>query len=323
VSAHVHVVLSVLGPASAVGNGSIGWPDAVQAVAALATLAVAVAAWRVAAHADGTERSAFLADMRAQWEARADDWATVLLLYQEPGFYYSDAGRDERLRVAALARDVVSGSAHEEWPSPIATERAKVRRVTRFFAHAGDALLRGQWSLDEAYALFGPDVARHWEMLRWLSHKSPSAAPRATQDVWRSWLDQLVEFNYYDEQEVLYVFAYLMRAEQGRRGDTYPHFVVGLAQSLRAGELWRLEAMLERTSRNRGRHPASSLKAVLRGAARPSIDSGYLRDPNPLINPSDRALFRPRFRTKGWTLRRIERATRERERMDKEPPGLS
>ena len=292
----------------ATSAAAIWWPNAAQALVAVATFVVAVAAWRVATRAHGTERSGFIADMRAQWEARADDWATILLLHRGSSFYYSEAGRAERLRVDALAEEVSSGRAGEERPSPIANERAKVRRVTRFFAHAGDALLRGQWTLDEAYALFGPDVARHYETLLWLSHKRSDTDAAPVPDKWRAWIDGLVEFNFYDQQEVLYLLAYLMRAEQCRRGDTYPHFVVDLAKEMREGEMGRLETLLTRTGKNRGRrHPPRRLRVVLQQAGRPSIESGYLRDPDPIIDVTDHALFRPRFRTVGWTRRRIRR----------------
>lgn len=288
----------------------LNWSEATQAIAAVATLVIAIAAWRIAVRAHATDRSGFVAEMRKYWESLSSDWATVLLFLHGADFYYSAASPEERKRVDALITRVNHGLKTPGWSALIKAEAPTVRRVTRFFAYAGDALLRGEWTLVEAYGLFGPDVARHYETFLWLSHRRP-VRPTGAKDPslteWQDSVDQLVEFNFYDEQDVLLLLGYVLRAEQCRRGDTYPHFVAGLAKEVRVHSE-DLEAALARATRTRGnRRARRRLRATLRLAARPTIESAYSHDSDPLISVEDQHLFRPRLRSMKWTRRRIER----------------
>lgn len=286
------------------------WSTATQAIAAVATFFVALAAWRIAARAHETDRGGFLAEMRKYWESLSNEWATVLLFRNGADFYYSAATAEERERVRDLIDRVNGGLEITEWSEIINEETPTVRRVTKFFAYAGDALLRGDWTLDEAYSLFGPDVARHYETLLWLSHRRPVRPPGVKDpnlSEWEDSVDQLVEFNFYDEQEVLLLLAFLLRGEQCRRGDTYPHFVVSLAKDVRSMS-GLLSVLLTRVSRTRGRRrPVRRLRAALRRVENPTIESAYLRDDDPLIEAGDQYLFKPRLRSLKWTQRRIER----------------
>lgn len=285
------------------------WSTATQAIAAVATFFVAIAAWRIAARAQATDRGGFLAEMRKYWESLSNEWATVLLFRNGADFYYSAATAEERERVRDLIDRVNGGLEITAWSEIINAETPAVRRVTKFFAYAGDALLRGDWTLDEAYSLFGPDVARHYETLLWLSHRRPVRPPGVKDpnlSEWEDSVDQLVEFNFYDEQEVLLLLAFLLRGEQCRRGDTYPHFVVDLAKEVRSMS-GLLGVLLTRVSRTRGRkRPVRRLRRALRREAHPRIESAYLRDDDPLIDASDQYLFKPRLRSLKWTRRRIE-----------------
>jgi hypothetical protein len=299
-------------PAGATAS-SFDWSEGTQAIAAVATLIVAIAAWRIASRAQATDRSGFVAEMRKYWEALSVDWATVLLFRNGADFYYSAATPEERKRVQDLISRVNGGLNITEWSAVITAESPTVRRVTRFFAYAGDALMRGEWSLNEAYSLFGPDVARHYETLLWLSHRRPVRPPGPKNPELTEWedsVDELVEFNFYDEQEVLFLLAFLLRAEQCRRGDTYPHFIVDLAKEVRARSK-NLDALLARVSRTRGRKfPLRRLRFALRRAAHPTIESAYLLDTVPLIHFDDQYLFRPAFRSLKWTRWKIGRLSR-------------
>ncbi|MBZ4486541.1 hypothetical protein LQ938_06825 [Microbacterium sp. cx-55] len=280
-------------------------PAWLEAGAAVAALIVAVAAVLMSLRSHVVDKSAFLAQRRADWDALADDWALVLILLNGEGFYYSNASPAERERIAQLRADVNAGRADTD---DVRREAAAVRRVARFFASAGDALVRGDWTMREAYALLGPDVARHYATVLWVSHRKLARPNGPGSFGWSGAVDSVTEFNFYDEQDVLYVLAYLMRAEQCRRGDTYPHFVIGLAKELRSGEDVKLRIVLGRASRARGRWaPRTELRRLLRRAVRPTIDAVFARDPDPIVEQSDYVLIRPVGRSMKWVLRRVAR----------------
>lgn len=171
----------------------------------------------------------------------------------------------------------------------------------------------------EAYALFGPDVARQYDTILWMSHRLSAgdvnfANPGGGED-WKRSIDQLPEFNFYDSQDSLVVIAFLLRAEQCRRGDTHAWFVSKLATDLT--NTWDIPVRnaLFRASRARGRLlPRPSLALALHRARHPWKRSGYQfeRDAKGMreVDPSH---FRRWCESKGANLVRINRISRKAE----------
>lgn len=271
-------------------------------------LLTSLAAVFIALKSQRTDRQAFLADMRRQWDSVERAWAISLLYTNEADYFYSPASDEDRNRVGRLIEET-----NKTGDVPLRTmgyERGNLRKVVRFFVYAADSLISGKWTLSEAYLLFGPDVARHFETILWMSSRSP-VRPKGPRDPelteWQDTVDGLTEFNFYDEQETVYLFAFLMRAEQCRRGDTYPHFVVDLAQRLNEGEYRKLRSYLGRASRIRGRWWARyRLIRALRGARRPRVASAFTHSMDPIVSPEDMQLFRRTIFSRRLTMRRAK-----------------
>lgn len=168
--------------------------------------------------------------------------------------------------------------------------RSHVRPVTRFFSYAADSVLRGRWRMSEAYDVFGLDVARHHKIIRELAHRGDWAKNND------NWLIQSTEFNNFDEQDCVYLFAFLIRAEQCRRGDTYAHFTTELATEMRGEYRSNIRACINRVKRVRHRMylPVSVNMLFWRGR-HPRLASAYLVPEEPLVDASERKLFRRPF----------------------------
>lgn len=271
---------------------------------ALFSLVVAAAAYGVAWKSHRSTRDAFVAEMRDRWGHQRENWNLLLMLLNGPSFYYAYASDAERHRAVALLEELNS---EEEAIRDSAQKavRKLVLPVADFLATAGDALLNRRWSIAEAYELFGPDAARHYIAIMWLARR-PEATPSqwgilsgsdSTQRTSPDPHDQIPEFNTYDRQDCLVLLAICLRAEQCRRGDTYPHFRLQLAHALRCGSTApHIYTAIKRAHRVRSKRPFWSTRIfrLLRRVARPSLKQLRTHDPKPIIDPAYANLVRRR-----------------------------
>jgi hypothetical protein len=267
-----------------------GWVEAVAAVGAL-VVAVLAAGFAIREHRNA--RESFVQDMRAQWADLGPQWARLLMAESGSDFYYVNASADERAQAATLyvnLRDSNFATSH----AATRELRRDVRPVTRFIAYAADGVLSGRWRVGEAYDVLGPDVARHHKTIRLLANRDESAPP---------WLVQAAESNTFDEQDCVLLFAFLLRIEQCRRGDTYGHFVAELASEMRGEHKRSLAACVFRVKRVRRRLflPLGVAYRLWRGR-HPSVRSAYAVPDAPIIRGSQRPLFR-RTLEPMWVLR--------------------
>ena len=255
----------------------------IQALVGSATVLVALAAFHVARGTHRTEKDNFLISIRREWEDLRPDWNRALMYVMGAESYYHEASPKERtahakrIKKLQLRQRDTAFAKSWEWTR---YERATVSRTARFLVYASDALMTGRWSIREAYALFGPDVARHYQTILWMAHRLPSSdvlfADPGGDANWKGSIDQLPEFNFYDSQDALVVFAHVLRAEQCRRGDTHPWFVSDLARDLRGAWDRPVRRALSRATRARGRwYPRISLTLSLHRARHPWKRSAY------------------------------------------------
>ncbi len=234
--------------------------------------------------------------------------------------YYHEVPLQERKDHAAVittfdqARAGAYLSDEWEWTRE---QKATVRRISRFLAYASDALVTGKWTVREAYSLLGPNIPRHYQFLLWLAHRKPvSEVKRASPGggaQWSNTIDQLPEFNTFDQQDALVLLAYLLRAEQCRRSDT----IAILSPNCNRNARSRRQAVrraLARTARVRGRiFPRLSLLRLLHTAAHPRKRSGFQFEREPLVKGDERFLFRRPFESLKGANRRMDQLTREAE----------
>lgn len=222
---------------------------ALSALAATVAALAAIGGAAIAAIAARGQRVEFLTALRAQWEGLVDDWATSILLHSgSPDWYYSQVSTEERQRVRDLMA-LVRRESTTDAVNALRAETKAARRVARFLAYAADAVLRGRVSVRDAYAVFGPDVARQRDFVLWVAGRN-RVRPEGPmpQDGWIALVDQIHEGHFYDEQDAIVMLANLLSAESARRGDTYPHLVGSLARKTRSEfdrgalriTLWRL-----------------------------------------------------------------------------------
>ena len=221
--------------------------------------------------------------------------------------------------VAVTAEEAIP---RDEWPEErrwqwVRWQRGTVFRVARFYSYASDALLTGRWTLGEAYALFGPEVARHFDTIVWMSGRKTVSevlyAPGGQSQQWLNWIDSLRESNFHDHHDTLLVLAYALRAEQCRRADTYAHFVASLAHAMRtdAGSLVR--RALWRSSRVRRRlWPRPSLLWSMHRAQYPLKRSAFSFD-GIYLQPHDYPVFRRPYESTLGNEVRIARMTARRD----------
>lgn len=138
--------------------------------------------------------------------------------------------------------------------------------------------------MSEAYEVLGPDVARHHKTLRLLAHRRSDAD---------DWLVQSTEFNNFDEQDAVLLFAFLLRAEQCRRGDTYAHFAVELAEEMRGPYRRQLKGCARRVKRVRHRLALPlRVQMLLWRGRHPRLAAAYSVPDEPIISGTQRKLFR-------------------------------
>lgn len=302
-----------------ISNGAVF----IQALAAIATVLVAVVAARFSIREQKNAREAFINEMRGHWENLAESWAVVLLADQGPDYHYADADpllrefaakiqrgllEDESNVVNVAASDttipedqnVDDEAAELDGYQAALVLRSFVRPVVRFFAYAGDSLLRGKWTVSEAYEVFGPDLARHHKIIREVAHRGQ----------WNNrsdfWIAQATEFNMFDEQDVVFIFAFLLRSEQCRRGDTYAHFIVELAKEMRYGHKQHLNACMRRTKRVRGKFLfPRGVRRAFRVGRKPTVRSAFMVPETAIVESSDYYLFRRILEPKNMLKARI------------------
>lgn len=273
----------------------------IEAVSALGALIVAVLAASFAIREHRNARESFIQQMRSEWRLLGKSWARILLAQHGSDFHYADASASEREKARQLREALLTDEDLEPGYTAALELRADVRPVTRFLSYAADSVLRGRWTVGEAYDVLGPDVARHHKTIRLLAHRERA----------NLWFEQAIEFNTHDEQDCLYLFAYLIRAEQCRRGDTYGHFVVELAKDLRVIHKGELSACIRRVKRVR--HLLwlpDGVQFLLWRGRHPRVGSVYLQTDAPIIiSGSERQLFRrpleptPLLRLRIWWAR--------------------
>lgn len=284
-------------------------------------------------------REQFLSQMRKEWAELTYDWSLVVMAIEGGDYHCVDAPPQLRdlgtVLHAALQRgdaaddaiaetqdhdapDASSASENEtqaehDFPSEYEAAlqlRANVRPVTRFLVYAADSVFRGRWTIGEAYDVLGSDIARHYKIIRKLSHLHPSG----------DWFEQSTESNAFDQSDELFVFAYLLRAEQCWRGDTYGHFVTELSRGLRGEDGKAVDASLRRIYKIRPRRSARRrVLKVLRHGKNPRVPAVFQVPDSPIVDPEDVVLFQRRFEPLWTTNLRIASA---RARRGKVPASL-
>ncbi|MFG6402462.1 hypothetical protein [Microbacterium sp. P04] len=294
---------------------------AIEGVIGAATLVIAIAALYVARRAHRTDKDSFLAEIRREWEQLAPDWNRTLMYVYGAEHYYHEVPLDERKSHAKLVGEFSTRKATEsytpEWEW-IREQRTTVARVSRFLAYASDALITGRWTVREAYAILGPNIPRHYQALLWLAHrKTVENVEHATPgggESWHSSIDQLPEFNTFDQQDALVLLAYLLRAEQCRRGDTYAHFVAQLAGEMKGDWGKAVRRASRRASRARGRLlPRVSVSLQLHLAAHPRKRFAFQFEREPLVPADAKDYFRRPYESAKGSHYRIAELTSEAE----------
>jgi hypothetical protein len=290
----------------------------------IATLAVALASLYIARRTHRTEKESFLIDIRREWDALRRDWNLVLLYLYGPENYYPQVDRQDRERhkkfVAAVDPQLKTPTDYNEeiwrWARE---ERATVARAARFFAYASDALLTGRWTVREAYALFGPDVARHFKVILWMAHRLdadaavPAGGPRPSKN-WLGQMIQLTEYSTHDQHDALVVIGFVLRAEQCRRGDLHSYHVADLADDLRGQWGPSLKNELRRASHARGRHVSRlSLRLAVHRSTHPWKRSAFEFEGDGTVRAPRWHLFQRPYESVRGNAVRIERISREAE----------
>lgn len=287
-------------------------------------MVVAIASFYIARRTHRTEKEAFLIDIRREWEGLRRDWNLVLLYLYGPENYYPQVDRTDRENhqkfVASVLPKLKTPTEYNEevwqWARE---ERATVARAARFFAYASDALLTGRWTVREAYALFGPDVARHFKVILWMAHRLeadaavPSGGPRPTQN-WLGQMIQLTEYSTHDQHDALVVIGFLLRAEQCRRSDLHSYHVADLADELAREWGLPLRRALRRASRARGRLlPRLGLRVAIHRSTHPWKRSAFEFEGDRTIPRERWHLFKRPYESPLGNAVRIEQISREAE----------
>lgn len=292
----------------------ISWTSIwVTAIIGGVTLIVAIASLVTSHQSRRNDKEGYLAEMRREWDSLGPEWHKILMYVYGPNWYYHSVPTEERKAHERLRNDFDKGgpdSFERQWQWAREKKR-HVEHITRFLVGASDSITTGRWTVMEAYALLGNSIARHYEILLWLARQKPLReiphVPLGAGGVWGDNIDSMREENTHDQHDAIIALAYLMRAEQCRRGDTYAHFVVELAEAMRQqeGRVARLAA--HRTARNRGRlFPRWEITYRLHRAAFPWKRSAFEYERTEAIVGEEKwFLFRRPYETVGMTARRI------------------
>ena len=196
------------------------------------------------------------------------------MLLHGPGFHYAYASDEGRERAADIYGRIEGGWDSEDGYSAASEARLVVAPMSHFLAFAGDALANGRWKISDAYLVFGPDFARHFDSVLWLA-RSPLSTLRGAESGVPVWIDQVPEFNMFDQQDCITLLALAMRMEQCRRADTYAHLHLEFAKFLRVpqtqAEVVRVVRRLRSVRRKRVPYVATPFFWQLFWIARPTV----------------------------------------------------
>jgi hypothetical protein len=220
----------VLGNANDQGAQPTSAPDALAQVSALiafAVLVVGIVAVLVSNAGNRGQRLAFTSEIRSQWEQLHGSWSTAILLHDMTWSYYSDASVEEKDRVSKLIALVnAKPKAIEKNVELLRQETRGLRQIARFFAYVAEAILSGRMSTRDAYAIFGPDVARHPRSIFWIAGRESIRQSAVDSNEWSVLADQIIEPNFFNDQDLIVAFGNLMLSELAKRGDGHPHLIL-------------------------------------------------------------------------------------------------
>ncbi len=161
----------------------------------------------------------------------------------------------------------------------------------------------------EAYSLLGPNIPRHYSFFS----GSPSQASIRGQtgesrggSQWSNTIDQLPEFNTFDQQDALVLLAYLLRAEQCRRSDTYSHLSPICNRNARSRRQGGAASSCSNST-----SPGADLSTPVAIAASPhrrppAQTLGFQFEREPLVKGDERFLFRRPFESLKGANRRMD-----------------
>lgn len=220
----------LLGNANDQGANPTSTSDALAQVSALITFAVLVVgiiAVLVSNAGNRGQRLAFASEIRSQWEQLHGSWSTAILLHDMTWSYYSDASVKEKDRVRELIATVnANPKAIGKNVELLRQETRGLRQVARFFAYVAEAILSGKMSTRDAYAIFGPDVARHPRSIFWIAGRESIRQSAVDSNEWTLLADQIIEPNFFNDQDLIVAFGNLMLSELAKRGDGHPHLIL-------------------------------------------------------------------------------------------------
>lgn len=276
-------------------------PAWVEAIAAVGTLLIAVLATAYAVREHRNAREAFIVEMQRAWSRLGPSWARLVMIQLGSHTPYAITTKDERNKIEPIAQTLSQDNYSDDWDDARLAVQSDVRAVIRFLSYAAEGVVGARWRVGEAYTILGPDVARHHRLIRVLSHREAHGTPFL----------QSTEFNTFDEQDLVYLFAVLIRAEQCRRGDTYGHFIVELADEMRGPLGEAVQRCARRISRTRHRLGLPlRVRLLLHRAEHPRIASVFMMPDNPIVGPDKYRLFRAPLEPLKITTARISRARR-------------
>src|SRR5690625_342406 len=273
----------------------------------LISVLVALVTANLARKANSSAREAFIAQTRRSWaEEYKGSWNFLLMLLNGADFHYAYAGQEERSQAERLIIELMDPEMSYE---AAGLARIEILPLSQFLAAAGEALIRGQWRVADAYGVFGSNTARHYAEILWLTHNphwlptdwdGSEGAARWTDlgEEGNLFRDQVPEFNTYDQHDCIFVLAMALRAEQCRRGDTYAHFSLQLAGALRQERVGEeLKRSLRRATRVRRPNIFGSLRLrwLFHFSARPRLSALFSHDRDPIIDHERIPLVRRRF----------------------------
>lgn len=260
--------------------------------AAAGSISIGLIAIGVALLAYRSQRLAFLTDVRQRWEELRGDWATTIILWDPDYWYYSDASKDERVRVANLQAEITATGRWSGEVDTLRSESAHVKRVTRFFAYVSDAVFRGHLSVADAYAVFGPEVVRLRSAIRWAAgggREAPTAMPTQLDPQWALASNSIPDNAHYALTEDVVALVDLLSAEMARIGDTRAHYLLLRAEELGSGEGAALRHRITRCARRRRKALRGiRLGNLARHAEQVPIRALFM-EPDPLLLSEERA----------------------------------
>ena len=182
-----------------------------------------------------SEHTNLVIALRNDWEALSPDWNRAIILHRGWDDVYSTSSLKERHEVRVLTKLIRQTKRHSlsYRLAALAAERSRLERLRRYFYSASELALSGRISIKELYGIFGPDFARHRELLAWLIGDDEENSDYSSEDEWISLRDQLIVRPFHQEARQLRLLHSLVWAECVSRGDTYSHLMIEHANWLR------------------------------------------------------------------------------------------